>query len=647
MKKLFAWVVAVAVGCGVFSGFSGVANALSEYYRVSGQDRISTAIEISMAGWEQSDIVILARSNNPADALAAASLAGTLEAPILLTPTDTLPEKVSQELYRLDASEVIILGGTAAISDNVLKSLKKQGYFTERVSGTNRFETAAKINEVAGTSRNTKAIVVNGYTVADAISASSPSAINGIPIYLATDSKLPVALPANIKEVTIFGGEKVVGKSVLKELENKGIKVTRIAGANRYQTNILSLDETLTDNVLIVRGTSVSKTKEDYPDAVTASGLAKVWNANMILANPSKVVPEVEEHFSTNRYIDITVIGGESAVSSEVVWESTAYVDTELKDYIEEKMVDVAIHPTKPIIYYTNTRKAVKAFNYENGTVNTLHFDEEAESIYFANNKLYVSLLKGEHSSYWWEEDQEGAIAVINADTFTVDKRLEVNIDPYDIVVDSKGFIYIASGSGQHTHLNSYDQHGTHLSTQWIYESTNIELAPGEDKIFAVDTVISPRDMTVYHLSGDGQISNYKDSPYHGDYDLDTKIRVSADGKYVFNNAGYVFNAEGLELLQELAYDFTDVVSSSDSFFLGRNGLLLGYSTGNFEEMDRLSTHGDVHALLQNKDDIVIISHFYEDESTVPLTGVEVFKKNWFVGEFAEKKVDLNGEEIN
>lgn len=628
MKKLCAWVVAVAVGCGVFSGFSEEANALSEYHRVAGQDRISTAIEISKAGWEQSDVVILARSNNPADALAAASLAGTLEAPILLTPTNTLPEKVSQELTRLDASEVIILGGTAAISDDVLKALKKQGYFTERLSGSTRFETAAKINEVAGTNRNTKAIVVNGYTVADAISASSPAAINGIPIYLATDSKLPVALPANIKEVTIFGGEKVVGQSVRKELENKGIKVTRIAGANRYQTNILSLDETLTDNVLIVRGTSVSKTKEDYPDAVTASGLAKVWNANMILANPTRVVPEVEEHFSTNRYIDITVIGGESAVSSDVVWESTAYVDTELKEYIEEKMVDVAIHPTKPIIYYTNTRKAVKALNYETGKVNTLTFNEKTESIYFANNKLYVSLLKGEHSSTWWEEDQEGVIAVINADTFTLDKRLEVNIDPYDIVVDSKGFIYIASGSGQHSHLNSYDANGTHLSTQGIYELTNIELAPGEDKIFAVNTTISPRDISVYQLSGDGNIGDYKDSPYHGDYDLDTKIRVSADGKYVFNNAGYVFNADGLGLNEELAYDFTDVVFSDDSFFLGRNGLLLGHNMGSFEETDRLSTQGEVHALLQNKDDIVIISHFYEDESTVPLTGVEVFKKN-------------------
>ncbi|UAL47145.1 hypothetical protein K7887_20200 [Sutcliffiella horikoshii] len=85
----------------------------------------------------------------------------------------------------------------------------------------------------------------------------------------------------------------------------------------------------------------------------------------------------------------------------------------------------------------------------------------------------------------------------------------------------------------------------------------------------------------------------------------------------------------------------------SDSFFLGRNGLLLGHSTGSFEETDRLSTHGEVHALLQNRDDIVIISHFYEDESTVPLTGVEVFKKNWFAGEFAEKKVELNNEEIN
>jgi hypothetical protein len=247
----------------------------------------------------------------------------------------------------------------------------------------------------------------------------------------------------------------------------------------------------------------------------------------------------------------------------------------------------------------------------------------------------------------WWEEDQEGVIAVINGDTFTLEKRLDINLDPFDIVVDSKGYIYVASGSGQHTHLNSYDANGTHLSTQWIYQTTYIELAPGEDKIYAVDTVLSPRDMTVYHLSGDGQITGYMDSPYHGDYHLGTKIRVSADGKYVFNSSGYVFTAPSLGFHAELDYEFTDVTFHGESFYLGRNGMLLGYGMGSYERNGALSIHGDVQTMLQNKNDIVILSHFFDDGSTVPVTGVEVVKKSWLAGEKVGGKLEFSGENIN
>lgn len=142
-----------------------------------------------------------------------------------------------------------------------------------------------------------------------------------------------------------------------------------------------------------------------------------------------------------------------------------------------------------------------------------------------------------------------------------------------------------------------------------------------------MDTVISPRDLTVYHLSGDGIITGNSDSPYHGDFNLETKIRVSADGNFVFNSSGHVFKAPSLEIHEELKYNFTDVLFYDNAFYLGRNGLLLGHSIEDFEHYDTLSTHGDVQTLLQNKNDIVIVTHFYEDDSTVPITGIEIKKK--------------------
>lgn len=96
--------------------------AASFIERISGDNRIETAIQISMYGWEQAENVILARADNPADALSSASLSGALDAPILLTYPNNLSNSVLDEINRLGASTVYLLGGTGAISAEIEKS---------------------------------------------------------------------------------------------------------------------------------------------------------------------------------------------------------------------------------------------------------------------------------------------------------------------------------------------------------------------------------------------------------------------------------------------------------------------------------------------------------------------------------------------
>jgi putative cell wall-binding protein len=63
--------------------------------------------------------VVLARADVYADALVAAPLARRLSAPILLTGSDGLDARVAQELGRLNAHRVFVMGGTAALSEQV------------------------------------------------------------------------------------------------------------------------------------------------------------------------------------------------------------------------------------------------------------------------------------------------------------------------------------------------------------------------------------------------------------------------------------------------------------------------------------------------------------------------------------------------
>lgn len=73
-----------------------------------------------------------------------------MDAPILLTRNNKLEDKTLAEIERLGASKVVILGGEAAISSDVLETLEKKGLTVERISGKSRYDTAVKVAEQVG-----------------------------------------------------------------------------------------------------------------------------------------------------------------------------------------------------------------------------------------------------------------------------------------------------------------------------------------------------------------------------------------------------------------------------------------------------------------------------------------------------------------
>jgi len=108
------------------------------------------------------------------DALAATPLASSHFAPLLLTKKDSLPVGFADELKRLGAKDVILVGGTGAISEKVQNQIKGLGIKIERISGKNRYETAVKIAEKVGMEE--ALFVTTGANFADSLSIS-PSAV--------------------------------------------------------------------------------------------------------------------------------------------------------------------------------------------------------------------------------------------------------------------------------------------------------------------------------------------------------------------------------------------------------------------------------------------------------------------------------------
>lgn len=101
-------------------------------------------------------IVFVANGVNPADALAAGSIAGQLGAPLFTTRQDSLDPAAASGIAAYRPELVLVLGGPVAIAENVLTELSQVTGLAittatdpqdgiARVAGENRFATAAAV----------------------------------------------------------------------------------------------------------------------------------------------------------------------------------------------------------------------------------------------------------------------------------------------------------------------------------------------------------------------------------------------------------------------------------------------------------------------------------------------------------------------
>lgn len=275
------------------TGGAAVAPPSDPVDRVAGPDRIATAIEISRSTFLVAPTVVLARSDAYADALAGAPLARKNAGPVLLTGRQGLAPAVADEIRRLGTVQVILLGGEAALSEQVERDLRAAGVLSvERISGADRFEVAARIAERVGGDR---AFVVEGANAdpargwPDAVSAGSVAARAGAPILFVTRDLLPRPTARALDgmgEVTVVGGTVAVSEAVFRRIRGTGVDlVTRVAGTDRYETSTRLADVAVagdsdSDNVWLATG-------RNWPDALSAGPAVAALGKVLVLVDGS------------------------------------------------------------------------------------------------------------------------------------------------------------------------------------------------------------------------------------------------------------------------------------------------------------------------------------------------------------------------
>lgn len=292
--------------------------------RLAGSDRISTAVEISHEGWESAESVIIANGFSFPDALAGVSLSGTLNAPILLTANKAEPEKaIMDEIERLRARNVYILGGNAAVNESIEAELSKSAQVV-RLAGQNRYETAVKIAEKLGEisgKQPDNVFFACSQNFPDALSAGPAAALAASPIlYVNTtggfddDTRLFVSKLAT-ENAVILGGTAAISEEGEEDIRDYFSNAVRVAGKDRYETaaNLYNRYK----NSFTGKGMAIA-TGRSFPDALAGGALSARLHIPMILVG--NTLGDTQKQILAEAGPErVYVFGGNAAVNEDVV----------------------------------------------------------------------------------------------------------------------------------------------------------------------------------------------------------------------------------------------------------------------------------------------------------------------------------------
>ena len=298
------------------------ADAADPLRRIGGATRYETAANLSAGIFEPGvSHAYLATGADFADALPGAVAAARADAPLLLVPpTGTVPEAVAAELARLDPAEVVILGGTSAISDDIAGQVSAlTGLTPQRVHGANRYATAAAIAaDLAGAGTDT-VVVATGERFPDGLAGAPVAAEEGGPLLLTRTERVPDETASELArlepaEVVVLGGTSVVSEATADALRDHagGAELTRLGGADRYATAALAMTRLPDPQAAFLA------TGGDFADALAGAAVAGAEGSPILLTAPTQLPDPTRTAVTDLAPARLTILGGSTAVSSEV-----------------------------------------------------------------------------------------------------------------------------------------------------------------------------------------------------------------------------------------------------------------------------------------------------------------------------------------
>ena len=267
----------------------GTSPAVAEVTRLSGPDRIATAVSTSQRLFpEPVDTVVVASSQTYADSIGGATLAGLAGGPLLLTDPTVLPDAVNAEVGHLlhGGGTVYLLGGEKAVSPSVATALKAPGRRVERLSGPDRYATAVAVARVIAGDGPSSVYLASGTTYPDGLSVAPLAAAEGAVVLLTDGASMPAATAAFLASADPDGQSTIaVGGAAAKAAP----RARSVVGADRYDTS--ARVAALYDDDVAAVGFS---TGANWPDALVGAAAMGTLGGPLLLTDGAGLGPAGE-----------------------------------------------------------------------------------------------------------------------------------------------------------------------------------------------------------------------------------------------------------------------------------------------------------------------------------------------------------------
>jgi len=357
----------VVVGCvGVLPAVAvgEIVPAAAIVNRISGADRYSTTvIAANSAFGTGADTVVIANGEDPVGPRLAASLAGAVEGPVLLSRSDTLPASTRQFILDAGVTRVIVIDGPVPFSAAVISALEAVGATVERISYAEPYSLAATIaaRVASEVPFDGEALIVSGeqpfdYRALQAVGAYAFS--QKMPILLSSYGGLPTTTTAALESLdvthcVVAGDEWEIPAQVDDDLTDAGRVVTRVNG---YRPEGLAaamaryaIDEGwASPEQVVVTG------MHHYAESAAGAFLAGARGGVVLLTNETGLSDKTQRFLYDYRaeIAQVTIVGSSAAIPNSVAVEIGAWAPPLPERTVSGTVRDVTSVPVEGVTAY-------------------------------------------------------------------------------------------------------------------------------------------------------------------------------------------------------------------------------------------------------------------------------------------------------